>query len=388
MIIKEEIRLIIVHSDQEPPRNYSKAIFLAGPTPRSKSVKSWRPRALKILERLGYDGVVFIPETSNGEWKHQYLDQVEAEERFLNMADCIVFWVPRKLETMPGFTTNDEWGVWKNSGKVVLGAPKYAKKMGYLRYYAEKLGVPYLTTLADTLTAAVKMVGKGALRRDGERDVPLHIWKTIHFQSWYQSLKRAGNRLDGARVKWSSEYGAASPFLFVLHANIYVASENRNKTNEVVISRPDISTVVLYRKDRILDESDIVIIREFRTPNATSDGFVSELPGGSSPNSRSTPEEIAVEECAEEVGLMIDPSRFKQHDVRQLMATLSSHKAHLFSVEISPEELEKLKSMKGIAHGLAHHSERTYVEVMKLREIRQNPNIDWSMLGMILSVVR
>ena len=42
-----------------------KSIFLAGPTPRSKEVKSWRPEAIRLLKEKGFDGVVFVPEFEN-----------------------------------------------------------------------------------------------------------------------------------------------------------------------------------------------------------------------------------------------------------------------------------------------------------------------------------
>ena len=39
-----------------------KSIFLAGPTPRSKEVNTWRKDALKILDKLEFDGLVYVPE--------------------------------------------------------------------------------------------------------------------------------------------------------------------------------------------------------------------------------------------------------------------------------------------------------------------------------------
>ena len=38
------------------------SIFLAGPTPRSNDIKSWREEAIKILEQLEFEGIVYIPE--------------------------------------------------------------------------------------------------------------------------------------------------------------------------------------------------------------------------------------------------------------------------------------------------------------------------------------
>jgi hypothetical protein len=97
-----------------PEREQS--IFLAGPTPRSKDVESWRPEALAILADIGYQGNVFVPEPEGGEWAddYDYDSQISWELKGLNIAGmygCIVFWVPRNLENMPAFTTNVEFGL-------------------------------------------------------------------------------------------------------------------------------------------------------------------------------------------------------------------------------------------------------------------------------------
>ena len=134
------------------------SIFLAGPTPRSADVPSWRPKAFELLEELGFEGTVFAPEDSKFSPRFDYMDQVEWEEAGLTRADVIVFWVPRELKTMPGFTTNIEWGRWCDSGKVVLGAPVDAPKLAYMRYYATKLNVPQADTLKGTLQAALQLL--------------------------------------------------------------------------------------------------------------------------------------------------------------------------------------------------------------------------------------
>jgi hypothetical protein len=131
------------------------SIFLAGPTPRSVEVKSWRPEALYLLETLGFKGEVFVPEAADWGPHKNYDQQVHWEWEALKQASVIVFWVPREMETMPAFTTNVEFGDWVRSGKVVLGAPADAPKMNYLRLLARKFNVPCYETLSDTLKAAV-----------------------------------------------------------------------------------------------------------------------------------------------------------------------------------------------------------------------------------------
>lgn len=163
---KEKIEKIKVSSmkviyAQEPVEIIGKSIFLAGPTPRSETVESWRDDALAILEIVKFDGTVFVPEM-NGGWNRdfEYATQIEWEEECLNKADVILFWIPRDLETLPGFTTNIEWGYWtaKNPSKLVLGIPKDTVKSDYLIYYADKLGIPFSNSLDTTIINSLKKV--------------------------------------------------------------------------------------------------------------------------------------------------------------------------------------------------------------------------------------
>jgi len=132
------------------------SVFLAGPTPRSEAVFSWRPRALQLLRGRGFDGSVFVPEPK-GPW--DWGRQVQWEAEALHAATVILFWIPRDLVTMPAFTTNVEFGFWCRSGKVVLGAPGDAPKMRYLRHYAGRFEVPQADTLEDTVTVAIELLG-------------------------------------------------------------------------------------------------------------------------------------------------------------------------------------------------------------------------------------
>ena len=151
----------LIYSEEEVPRSFknNKSIFLAGPTPRSNDVESWRPKASGLLEEFGFDGVVFVPEYRDG-FKEGIGEEIyeDWEDRHLHAADCILFWIPRELKTMPAFTTNIEFGECMKSGKVVLGAPEWAKKMDYIRVKAKKYGIPHFDKIEDTVEAALVML--------------------------------------------------------------------------------------------------------------------------------------------------------------------------------------------------------------------------------------
>ena len=126
--------LEIVYTGEEAPTGVTKSIFLAGPSPRNGTSPNWRPEAFKLLEDMGYNGVVYAPiykdqnKYDNGA-TFDYEGQVDWEVQYLKQADCIVFWVPRDIKGgAPAFTTNVEFGFWATSGKVVFGAPPKADK--------------------------------------------------------------------------------------------------------------------------------------------------------------------------------------------------------------------------------------------------------------------
>lgn len=144
----------VIYSRQDP----RPSIFLAGPSPRGEQDANWRPEALRILEELGFDGIVYVPLPEDGQWAPDYDGQVEWEDRCLQRSDVIVFWIPRDLDSLPGFTTNVEFGMWVSSGKIVLGHPPRAPKTRYLDWHAKKHGVPIREDLKSTLRAAIEML--------------------------------------------------------------------------------------------------------------------------------------------------------------------------------------------------------------------------------------
>lgn len=162
------------HSD-EPLAIEGASLFLAGPTPRRREVVSWRPEAIEILVRVGFEGTVLVPERRDWQHRFDYVDQVEWEFAGLERADAIVFWIPRDVELLPGFTTNVEFGRYVGSGRVIYGRPDGRPHNRYLDWLYTKLtGQAPHNELADTLRAAVRLAqvndGSQAERKRGIMD--------------------------------------------------------------------------------------------------------------------------------------------------------------------------------------------------------------------------
>lgn len=150
---------------REPLPDPGPSVFLAGPTPRrANPVPSWRPDAIDLLTR-SWSGpgtlTVFSPESRGGVLAENYDDQVGWETQARASSSVILFWIPRDLTSLPGFTTNVEFGLDVPSGSVVLGCPPDCpnpERNRYLIWVARQYATPVRETLADTVATALRMV--------------------------------------------------------------------------------------------------------------------------------------------------------------------------------------------------------------------------------------
>lgn len=387
----------IVYYGSDLPEKITKSIFLGGCSTRNlKEVPSWRPDALQILEDAGFDGVVFVPEFKDPENKLlSYSEIIEWEDEHLNIADAILFHIPRDLSLDSngdpknlGLTTNIEFGRWDDSGKIFLSIPEDAEKVSYVKYYADKFKVKISDNLTDAFSNIFDYLENGATRTAGERCIPLYIWNLSSFQNWYKSQTKSGNKLTYAKVLWSYRSEYKDPvFFWVLQTSIYVKEEDRIVENEFVISRTDISSVLLWKKNLPIGDSEIVLLKEFRPSLVTKDSFMRGMPSGSSPSEEDSMTKAAIQEIQEETSFYLDPTRLKKHMARQMMPTMAANKSYFFSAKISDEELNWFKSQKNVVHGNHEFGEKTYIEVYKMKDILANKiELDWSTLGQILFV--
>ncbi|MET9954539.1 nucleoside 2-deoxyribosyltransferase domain-containing protein [Streptomyces sp. NPDC006339] len=146
-------------------------VFLAGPTPdKSAPVPSWRPPALDLItaQWTGPEPLtVLSPESRNGLRAERYEHQVDWETAARAAADAILFWIPRDMRTMPGMTTNVEFGLDVSTGRAVLGVPPECpnpERNRYLAYVARRHGVPVCETLTDAVAKTLALVAAAGAR--------------------------------------------------------------------------------------------------------------------------------------------------------------------------------------------------------------------------------
>lgn len=156
--------LRLIHSDQGLTAPLDKpSIFLAGPSPRGRGEgfpADWRDEAFKLFEDKGFDGYIFVPRPSTGN-STTYDGQIEWELHHLDLANIIMFWVPRKAPDMMAITTNCEYGLYVKSDKVVYGRPDDALQIRYLDFIGNKFaGINPTNTLEATIDAAMVLASK------------------------------------------------------------------------------------------------------------------------------------------------------------------------------------------------------------------------------------
>ena len=143
------------------------SIFLAGPCPREDFDSDWRIEAEKILDSLGFKGVIFNPTNKhfkelisklNGDKERARAMQVQWERRAMHYASVIVFWIPRS-EKLPARTTNYEFGEWYKKPGTVFGWPDDSIHNEYPGLKLREQKRDHFKTLEDTLKAAVELIG-------------------------------------------------------------------------------------------------------------------------------------------------------------------------------------------------------------------------------------
>ena len=151
---------------RSPLPEHGPTVFLAGPTPKAADVSSWRPAAIELIcarwtapQTLS----VLSPEDTDFRYDKHFDAQVDWETDARARADVILFWIPRDVRAMPGVSTNVEFGldVATVPERVVLGCPPDCPSPTQNRYLinvAKRRGVPVLSTLAETVTAALALV--------------------------------------------------------------------------------------------------------------------------------------------------------------------------------------------------------------------------------------
>lgn len=369
------------------PAAFSASVFLAGASAQ------FRHDLLAQLGTSPVEGVIFVPEPRDGRGGDALSEGSRHEgwpTEALALSDLLVLHLAQGSAPNPRLLSL--WAEWSRTGRLIVCDP-HGEGLG--RHGGQRL--LFAETAADTAALILKFLRPGALRRAGERTVPLSLWRSPSFQSWYRALSRAGHFLEDVEVEWThrSRGIGRPPFLWAVRPRVRVRGERRQLSGEVVIGRADVSVTVLFHRAPGAPPLDtqIVLVREFRAAVRNRSGFAWMLPGGSAAQAgerRSDPRHTAVQEVFEETGLRLASEQLQAVPAgdRQLVASLASYHAQVFRAELSDEQLASLRATAATGKALgATPSERCFVSVRRLGELLLDPDFDWSHLGMLMSAL-
>lgn len=361
--------LTVVRPGDPLPAAFSRSIYLSGPA-RTPDGVDWRSEAIRILDELGFDGVVYDPIVPGLTAVDVTNEVVEWQWAARNRSDMVVGWLGAESERTSGGTRSELMHDLQ-LGKAVLGvAPNY-RRTDQLITEARRRNVPVVSGLRAMLVESVNQIGPGIWREGGECEVPLSVYRTPQFQGWLASHKTApvSDRLRSAKLNWVHRGGNGMPFAFAIQVAIEIGDEidprtgeNRVKSNEFVAFRTDMSHVVPVCIDESdIDNSQVVLVVEFRSAVSNAIGKAIEPPGGSpSLGMAMTDEDVAMEELAEEVGIHdFDRARLIPLGRHQVSATFSAHRDNVYVALLTKEEMAAVCARADEVLGVEADTERT-----------------------------
>lgn len=154
-------RKVLMYGDDWLPVEENRSIFLGGPTSRSQILEyNWRSMAVYQLRKLGFTGVIFVPEPRGQEREGDFTEKkyIHAWEKMrLDLCTVAMFWVPRNASELLALNTNWEAG-WFNAKypqKTIIGWPEDAIRMGLPGYYLADEGLSVSDSLEDLCKVAM-----------------------------------------------------------------------------------------------------------------------------------------------------------------------------------------------------------------------------------------
>jgi hypothetical protein len=141
-IIGDMSATIVYYEDPLNDHVNKPSLYLDGPKNKINGM-SWRKKLIDAFNAKEFPYVIIVPECRNSEFRPPYHtpEFYEWQERAMNMATYVLFWIPRDSKMYTGKDINDRWGEWKLRKNVILGFPKKSEETEYQAWYAAKHGI-------------------------------------------------------------------------------------------------------------------------------------------------------------------------------------------------------------------------------------------------------
>lgn len=363
------------------PEVVTRSIFLSGP-----AAKPGRPdrrqQVIRYLDSIGWTGDVFDP-IILGHTKATIPDAVfEWQRQARKISDIVLI----DLEGEGGVSsagTREEAERHTPLAKAVT-AISAAQQTDPLVLRMLERNTPVVIGLRPAVDEAVRLIGPAVERRDGERFVPIQIYRTPQFKNWLDGHKANGSYLLDADVLWVHRFTPDKLFGFAIHFAIKNHIDGEIKDIEFVVFRPDMSHVVpIFPNVHDPEDPWIISVTEFRSANTARLGAV-EPPGGSPKlGSSLTNLEVGREELGQETGIWLDPSRFFNIGSYQAASTITAHRVHVHGVILQPSEFRRALKEANVVMGEREETERVTRLILRRSELQEGSYYDLVAQGML-----
>ncbi len=140
------------------------------------------------------DIVLVIPEYMTefpNDWN--YSRQVSWERKWLELADIIVFWIPRS-EELPAYTTNIEIGQYLLSDKIIVGGNNHPRN-NYIKEVLSQKGDIWNTNIEDCINSV-------KFKLDGSYKLKIWFTSDTHFDEDRTNDLSKRPYLNGKEMSW------------------------------------------------------------------------------------------------------------------------------------------------------------------------------------------
>ncbi|MFI2204694.1 hypothetical protein ACH47Z_28680 [Streptomyces sp. NPDC020192] len=251
----------IVHAGQPMPMSWDASVLLAGAAPEASSLQhglitalkaGWRQTGQTWDSRL----VVLIP--------HQASDRPASDQHSQWLHDAYTWTDEIVLMPAPG---TDLSPLLRLEGIDLEDARDHltlhvTEPDEATRAWAEQHSVPLAHTPSDAAAVVLKRLDRGWKRRGGQRQVPLSVVSNTGYHYWQEALRDAGRTLDAASIGWARRNPIHPEYASWWAMNARIRHPDHQVTNELVVGRTSVLSVVIFVRRHVWTDSEVVVLRD------------------------------------------------------------------------------------------------------------------------------
>ncbi|MGP4115288.1 hypothetical protein ACTWP5_30875 [Streptomyces sp. 4N509B] len=248
-----------------------------------RPLPSWDPSFVTVFAGEeppeSWAAAVLLPAAGDEAWRQQVLSALKEKWPHSALVGRMVVFVPQPREAGRDISNHAVWGrsaaAWADVILCLAGDPAASgidDGPALLGQFASHGSTPswehhrLLPVEGDPHEAAAAVmgrVGKGATRVDGERDVPLVIWRSAPFSAW-RSRTGSNTAIVSARLEWLDTDPSSVPRRWALRLRLrhHGAHTEDVFSDEVVLGGPNTLSLIIIHHRQPWTDSTVLLLRE------------------------------------------------------------------------------------------------------------------------------